>query len=69
MKFLIVSIINLYRRFISPLLPPACRFSPTCSGYAVAAIDKYGVIRGSWLSLVRISRCHPWNPGGHDPVP
>lgn len=61
--------IRLYQRLISPLFPPTCRFSPTCSSYAIAAIEKHGIFHGGWLSLKRIGRCHPWNPGGFDPVP
>lgn len=62
-------LITVYRRLISPLLPPSCRFTPTCSAYAYAAIDRYGILKGGFLALRRIARCHPWNPGGHDPVP
>ena len=58
-----------YKRFISPLLPPMCRFEPTCSVYAMQAIEKYGIMRGVWLGARRLLRCHPLNPGGWDPVP
>ena len=58
-----------YKRFISPLLPPMCRFEPTCSIYAMQAIERYGVIRGSWMGARRLMRCHPLNEGGWDPVP
>ncbi len=58
-----------YQRFISPVLPPACRFAPSCSQYAVDALTRHGAVRGSWLALKRIARCHPWHPGGYDPVP
>ena len=58
-----------YQRFISPALPSACRFYPSCSEYTYQAIEKYGVLRGGWMGIRRISRCHPFNPGGFDPVP
>ncbi|MBL8112853.1 MAG: membrane protein insertion efficiency factor YidD [Acidobacteria bacterium] len=58
-----------YKRFVSPLLPPACRFTPTCSEYAREAVLKYGLFRGSALSVRRLSRCHPFHAGGFDPVP
>lgn len=61
--------IRFYQLCISPMLPAACRFQPTCSAYAVEAIMKHGVIRGSWLALRRILRCHPWGGSGYDPVP
>ncbi|MBN2847091.1 MAG: membrane protein insertion efficiency factor YidD [Coriobacteriia bacterium] len=65
----VVVLIRLYQRLISPLLPPSCRFTPTCSVYAVTAIERYGILKGGWLALRRVGRCHPWNPGGFDPVP
>ena len=58
-----------YRRFISPLLPPRCRFAPSCSEYALTALAEHGAARGLWLAVTRIARCHPFNPGGYDPVP
>ncbi|MBP3729965.1 MAG: membrane protein insertion efficiency factor YidD [Mailhella sp.] len=66
---LLIVPIRFYRRFISPLHAPCCRFYPTCSAYAIEAIQKHGPARGSWLAARRILRCHPGNPGGFDPVP
>jgi putative membrane protein insertion efficiency factor len=62
-------LIRAYQRWISPLFGPRCRFHPTCSAYAAEAIATHGAARGSWLAVRRIARCHPWNPGGVDPVP
>lgn len=64
-----MGLIRLYQRTISRALPPSCRFYPSCSEYGYEAIAQYGAIRGSWLALKRLSRCHPLNPGGYDPVP
>lgn len=61
--------IRWYQRYISPLTPPACRFTPTCSQYAVEALQKYGPVKGLWLAVRRILRCHPWGGSGYDPVP
>ena len=58
-----------YRRFISPLLGPRCRFEPSCSAYALAALSEHGAARGLWLAVARVARCHPFHPGGFDPVP
>lgn len=58
-----------YQVAISPVLPPACRYYPTCSNYAIEAIEKYGALRGGWMAARRIGRCHPFSPGGFDPVP
>lgn len=69
MKKILKFFIKLYRKFISPLLPNACRFTPTCSEYAIEAIDKFGAIRGSILALWRVLRCNPFSRGGLDPVP
>jgi uncharacterized protein len=68
-KVLVLTLIQLYRRLISPLLPPSCRYQPTCSAYALEAVEQYGAIAGGWLALKRILRCHPWSAGGYDPVP
>lgn len=69
MKYLTLGLIRLYQRLLSPLLPPSCRFVPTCSQYGVEAITHFGMVKGGWLALTRILRCHPFNPGGYDPVP
>ena len=58
-----------YQKFISPALPPSCRFSPSCSQYALEAVSKHGALKGMWLGARRLVRCHPFNPGGYDPVP
>jgi hypothetical protein len=58
-----------YQLLISPFVPPSCRFHPTCSHYAIEALQKHGALKGAWLAVRRIVRCHPWHPGGHDPVP
>ncbi|WP_425805865.1 membrane protein insertion efficiency factor YidD [Desulfitobacterium sp. Sab5] len=68
MKQILIGIIRFYQKFISPLKPPSCRFYPTCSEYSIQALRKYGIIKGGWKSIVRISKCHPFHPGGHDPV-
>ncbi len=69
LQVLLVGFIRAYQRFISPLLGPRCRFHPSCSQYALVAIERHGVVKGGWLALRRIVRCHPLHPGGHDPVP
>lgn len=66
---LLVLIVRGYQLFISPLLSPRCRFRPTCSYYAIEALRTHGALKGSWLALRRVGRCHPLNPGGYDPVP
>lgn len=63
------ALILVYRWTLSPLLGPRCRFYPSCSAYALEAVDSHGALRGLWLALRRIGRCHPWHPGGYDPVP
>lgn len=64
-----VALLRAYKSFVSPMLPPACRYQPTCSVYAAEAIELHGVLRGAGLALLRIARCHPWSRGGFDPVP
>jgi len=68
MKRLLVLLIVLYQKLISPLKGQTCRFYPTCSEYSIQALQKYGFIKGSWKSIKRILKCHPFHPGGHDPV-
>ena len=65
----LVALVEGYRRFVSPFLPPSCRFYPTCSAYAVTALREHGVVRGTGLTLVRLAKCAPWHPGGVDHVP
>lgn len=69
MRWLLLFLLRLYKVVLSPILPPMCRFEPTCSVYAMRAVGKYGAVRGGWLSLKRLFRCHPFHPGGWDPVP
>ena len=69
MQSLLIGLLRAYKSWLSPLLPSACRFHPTCSVYAREAIEKHGVGRGCWLALKRLARCHPFHPGGLDPVP
>jgi putative membrane protein insertion efficiency factor len=64
-----IGLVRVYQRLISPMLPPSCRFYPSCSHYACACLRDHGLARGSWLTLRRLSRCHPWHPGGYDPPP
>jgi putative membrane protein insertion efficiency factor len=67
-RFILVKALKFYKAAISPMLPPSCRFVPTCSEYAREAIEKHGAVRGSWMGARRILRCHPFHPGGYDPV-
>jgi putative membrane protein insertion efficiency factor len=69
MKWVFIAIFKGYQLFISPLLGSNCRFYPTCSAYMIEALKKYGLFKGLGLGLKRIAKCHPWNPGGYDPVP
>jgi hypothetical protein len=69
MSRILLWLIRLYQNTISRALPPSCRFIPSCSQYTYEAIEKYGILKGGWLGAKRISRCHPLNPGGYDPVP
>ncbi|GAB1421244.1 membrane protein insertion efficiency factor YidD [Anaerolineales bacterium] len=69
MKWIALKSIRFYKKFISPGLPSSCRYEPTCSAYTYEAIEVHGVIKGTWLGIKRIARCHPGYPGGYDPVP
>jgi putative membrane protein insertion efficiency factor len=67
-KFLVITVRG-YQMIVSPWLPPACRYTPSCSQYAIEALQRHGALKGSWLAARRLARCHPFRPGGHDPVP
>ncbi|RIK39768.1 MAG: membrane protein insertion efficiency factor YidD [Chloroflexi bacterium] len=69
MNTFVLTVIRFYQRFISPLLGSNCRYYPSCSNYMYEAVARYGVARGGWMGVRRIARCHPWHPGGFDPVP
>jgi putative membrane protein insertion efficiency factor len=69
MRHVAIFLIRVYQWTVSPLLGPRCRFYPSCSHYALEAVQRFGAVRGGWLGLVRLLRCHPWQPGGYDPVP
>ena len=68
MKRMLMLLIKFYRMFISPLKPPSCRYIPTCSEYALLAVERYGALRGGWMAVKRVLRCHPFHKGGYDPV-
>ena len=65
----VIRLVEVYRHMISPLRPASCRFTPTCSQYAVDALTEYGLVRGGWMTMTRLARCGPWHPGGWDPIP
>lgn len=69
MKYLLIGLFRLYQLIISPYTPSSCRYHPTCSQYGVEALKKHGAVKGAWLTVKRIARCHPWSEGGYDPVP
>lgn len=69
MKRLFIGLIRFYQRYVSRYTPPRCRFSPTCSQYSIEVYERFGIFKGSWLTLKRIVKCHPFHPGGFDPVP
>ncbi|WP_462418734.1 membrane protein insertion efficiency factor YidD [Kytococcus sp. Marseille-QA3725] len=65
----LLTLVWAYQRLVSPLFPPVCRYFPSCSAYAVTALTEFGAVRGTWLAVCRVARCHPWAAGGYDPVP
>lgn len=69
LESLIVAAVRAYQVLISIWLPPTCRFYPTCSRYMIQAVERFGPLRGTWMGIKRLARCHPWNPGGYDPLP
>ena len=69
MRTPLIALIRIYQAIVSPLLGPRCRFYPSCSSYAEQAVREYGAVRGAWMAIRRVARCHPWQPGGYDPVP
>lgn len=69
MKAFLIALVRAYKKYLSPLFPPSCIYKPTCSEYALQALEKYGAAKGSWLAFRRILRCHPFHKGGFDPVP
>ncbi len=69
MKYMLMGLIRLYQMTLSRIMPPSCRFTPSCSHYGYEAIRRYGALKGGWMAVKRVGRCHPFNPGGYDPVP
>lgn len=69
MKYLLLGLIRLYQMTFSRLMPPSCRFTPSCSHYGYEAVSKHGALKGGWMAIKRVARCQPFNPGGYDPVP
>ena len=69
MKYLLMGLIRLYQMTLSKLIPPSCRFTPSCSHYGYEAVSRHGAFKGGWMAIKRVARCHPLNPGGYDPVP
>lgn len=69
MKYIFIGLVRLYQLIISPWIPSSCRYHPTCSQYSIEALKEHGAIKGIWLTIKRMGRCHPWNEGGYDPVP
>ncbi len=69
MKYILIGLVRLYQYMLSPFMTSSCRFQPTCSHYGIEALRKYGALKGLWLTIKRILRCHPWSEGGYDPVP
>jgi len=69
MRKIVIFFIRIYQTIISPYIAPSCRYTPTCSHYSMEAVQRFGIFKGLWLSIRRISRCHPWHEGGYDPVP
>ena len=68
-KFLFIGLVKLYQWFLSPLFPPSCRYTPTCSAYTIEAIKEWGILKGWWMAVKRLAKCHPWGTHGPDPVP